>query len=189
MRRCLFISPRAALRRFVDETRASFSVETVLILPLLLWVFVGTFVFFDAFRAQTSSSKAAYTISDMLSRETNAVSSDYIDGLNEVFDYLIRTRYDTSIRVSSIGWDDDAGKYTVIWSYATRGGGALTDTLANQAEGRLPDIPSGDTLVLVETRLAYIPPFNVGIGAQHFNEFVASRPRFAPQLVFDGGSV
>ena len=59
---------RARLATFAQDARGSLSVEAALILPLLCWFYVASFVWFDAFRTQNANLKASYTLADMLSR-------------------------------------------------------------------------------------------------------------------------
>ncbi len=49
----------ARLRAFAADETATATVETVLFLPVLLFVYLATFVFFDAFRVMTLNDKAA----------------------------------------------------------------------------------------------------------------------------------
>ena len=49
---------------------------------------------------------------------------------------------------------------------------------------RLPKMADGETLILVETKSVYNPPLNVGLGDLDIETFIFTRPRFAPQLVW-----
>ena len=69
-----------SLKNFRHDTRGVVSVEMVLILPLLFWSFAAVATFFDAYRTRSLAEKAAFTISDMLSRETNAVTAESRSG-------------------------------------------------------------------------------------------------------------
>ncbi len=75
---------RESLRRFWQETEANLTVETILVLPILLWAFFATFVFFDAFRARSLAIKGNYAVADLLSRETQAIDMDYLRGTGKV---------------------------------------------------------------------------------------------------------
>lgn len=180
-----------ALRHFWRDQRGSLSVEAALILPLLTWIYVGSFVWFDAFRTQNANLKAAYTIADMLSRETVPVTETYLKGLNTVFDYLTTSSHPTYIRVTTVkcttNCDTDAARtLEVNWSYATVGRPVLTTANISNYNAAIPLMPIGDTLIMVETFMAYEPIFNVGIAATSFENTVLTRPRFAPQLLFAG---
>jgi len=175
---------RRHLSRFADDQRGSVTVEAVLILPLLLWAYVAMFVYFDAFKVQNTNLRAAYTIADMISRQSNAIDANYVNGLNTVFDYLVNIDTNTSVRTSSVFWDSVNNVYKVQWSYATNSMPLLTNANVNDYADRLPTIPSGDTLVVVETWLDYSPAFDVGLQARTFKEFIATRPRFVAQVPF-----
>ncbi len=176
----------AALKRFARETSGSVVVESVLILPLLVWAYVATFVYFDAFRTQNVNLKAAYTLADMLSRRTDMVDAAYVDGLNRVYDYLSHARGTTALRVTSICHDTKKAGYVVGWSYATKGAAPMTDAALGGFSAQLPQMPTDESVIVVESTLDYQPLFNVGIGRTTFSQFIATRPRFAPQVLFAG---
>ena len=77
------------LQRFRRSEEGSISVEAMLLVPILMWAYLGTFVFFDAFRSQSTNLKAAYTIGDTLSRETRHVTPAYLDSLSAMHRFLI----------------------------------------------------------------------------------------------------
>ena len=129
------------------------------------------------------------TIADMLSRETGPIAGDstsvqinqtYVNGLNTMFDYLTNSRQPTWIRVTSVYWDDNDNKYRVDWS-ATSGTGhdEMTTYMLQAYKDRIPVMPNGDTVVLVETFMAYTPVFKVGLDPRWFQTFITTAPRFA----------
>ncbi len=61
-------SIRRYLRRFACDEQGSMLIEGILVLPALAWAYMGTFVFFDGFHAQSVNVKIAYTIGDAMSR-------------------------------------------------------------------------------------------------------------------------
>jgi len=181
----------ARIARFRTETEGSLSVEAALILPLLTWLYVGSFVWFDAYRTQNANLKAAYTIADMLSRETTPVSNAYMEGLNTTFDYLTASNHPTYIRVTNLkctdACDNDASRVLEVnWSYATEGRPALSTGDMTGYNDKIPLMPLGDTVILVETFMAFEPMFNVGLSATSFENYIVTRPRFAPQLLYAG---
>lgn len=130
--RCFFSSVPAGridapLAGFTRDTRGSVSVETIIILPLLLWALVATVVFFDAFRSRQQVQLAALAVSDLISRETEMLTTDYLEGMNDVFDFLADTRRPTRMRISSLIWNSADQRNQVQWSYGTRGLAPLTD--------------------------------------------------------------
>lgn len=176
------------LRNFSRDHRGTVSVEAAIILPLMLWTFVAMWVFFDVYKTRSMTEKAAYTVSDMLSRETNAIDDEYLDGAKNLFDLLAdsSTASAAGLRVSVISYSGAYADYELEWSQV-RGnieamdGADMTDLIAS-----LPTMADGETLILVQTTSTYEPPLNVGLGDQTLETFIFVRPRFGPQLDWDG---
>ncbi|MCP1168150.1 TadE/TadG family type IV pilus assembly protein [Limimaricola litoreus] len=157
-------------------------VELVIMLPLLLWCFTATWVFFDAYRTKAVNARAAYTIGDTLSRETGYVTPDYLLSLKTLQDFLVDGR-PTRLRVSVVGYDALLDRYTVRWSIPTGTGLELLDgTALEDMRDRLPEIPGGEIVTLVESWIDYTPLFDVGLAPFTFEEMAVTRPRFAGQL-------
>ncbi len=181
------VSPAAVLRariaRFARDLRGSLSMETVLVFPLLMWAYIAMFIYFDAFRVQSTNLKAAYAVSDLLSREA-VVNQDYIDGMNDVFDYLIASSDPTWLRVTVVKWDENDDEYKVEWSHTTKGKPVHTDATINSPDvvSKIPVLPVGDKVIVVETHMTYEPIFNVGLGQLSLDNFIVTRPRKGPQL-------
>ncbi len=174
---------RLRISSFREDARGSLSMETVLVFPLLMWAYIAMFIYFDAFRVQSTNLKAAYAVSDLLSREA-VVNQDYIDGMNQVFDYLIASSDPTWLRVTFVRWDDNDEEYKVIWSHSTRGKPVHTNATINSANvvNKIPEMPVGDRAIIVETHMTYQPIFNVGLGQLSLDNFIVTRPRRGPQL-------
>ncbi|AVO36262.1 TadE/TadG family type IV pilus assembly protein [Pukyongiella litopenaei] len=172
------------LRRFARDTRGSVSVEFILAIPMLIWAFGASVVYLDAYRQSSVNLKAAYTISDLISRETGAVNDTYIDAMLSLLHLLTAAEDPSTLRITIIRWDQDQGRYHVDWS-ANRGFLFAHDDVTVMAiEDRLPVLPDGERVILVETRYRYDPLFNVGLGVIDLDNFVFARPRFAPQVVW-----
>jgi Flp pilus assembly protein TadG len=178
----------SALKGFRDDTKGVISVEMVMILPLLFWSFAAVATFFDAYRSRSLAEKAAFTISDMLSRETNAITASYITNTRALYDELASSQTDSSLRVRVISWHSAQNAYEIDWSEAR---GDQLQVLENSdmtaLEPSLPVMSDSDVLILVETLNSYSPVLNVGIGDISIDTFVYTRPRYAPQLVFASG--
>lgn len=110
----------AKIGRFSRDTKGSASVELVIILPMLIWALAATAVFFDGFRTRYHAQMAAQTVADIMSRETNLFTASYVDGMNDVFDFLVDRSIPTRIRVSSVIWDSTNERNMLQWSYGTR---------------------------------------------------------------------
>lgn len=178
-----------ARSRFFRCEAGSVSAEAVIMLPIVLWAVLATFVFFDAFRIKTFSQKAAYIVADALSREINPVTVNYVLGMNNLHDFLARTNQTAMMRVSSIGRDGDDGGYVVVWSVPATGSAPLTTSIVNEhLSASLPDFPHGETIIYVETQINYRPLFTIGLPDMNFRQAIVTRPRFAPQVPFDDGT-
>lgn len=174
------------IRFLRDDRSGSVAVEATMVFPVFIWVYLGMFVYWEAFRIENTNTKAAYLIADVLSREFNPVTDEYIEGMSDLYAFLTRDRFPTSIRVSSIGWDAANEEYVVLWSRAPDGGTELeTEDVADKGD-ILPVIPAGDTVILVETRLDYSPTFNIGLDPRAMTQFVYMRPRFVTAVPFVG---
>lgn len=178
---------RLRLTGFRAEERAAVPVEGVIASTFLIWWLVASFQFFDAYRQKNINLKAAYTIADMVSRiqPDDAVDEDYIEGLNTLFDYLTFSRKPTWVRVSSVIWDNTDNRYEIAWSYATGAAGGQTDATIQNSANRIPTMPAGDSVILVETNMAYEPIFNIGIKAKWYTTFITTRPRFTSCVKYD----
>lgn len=172
---------RVAARSFRIKEDGGMTVEFVIVLPFILWWFAGSFVYFDAFKSRNISLKAAYTLSDIVSRQTEA-SRAFLDSLNSLLDNMIHQSNDNWIRVSSIKYGEDE-THSVLWSYATKGHEPLVDEML-LAE-RIPIMSINEEVLVTETFTPYAPAFNVGLSARTFEHFLISRPRFTSQLVVD----
>jgi len=191
-------------RNFRRETEGSMPIEGLLAFCFLVWWYVASYQFFDGFRQKNVNLKAAYTIADLISRETGydpnvpgsvPVDQNYINGLNKVFDYLTFSNRPTWIRVTSIKYDDTNKKYVVHWSHTSDPTRPVhTDASINREKDRLPVLPPGDSVILVETSSAYNPiftsvdnsPFFASfLPASWLNNFIVTRPRFASCVPWD----
>ena len=176
----------ARLRAFADDTQGSVTVEAAIMLPLLVWAYCALFSFFDAYRQTSMSHKAAYTISDMISRETNPIDGSFMDGSFDMLNFLTRSGNERRLRVSVIRYDEDEDKMHVQWS-KTRG--LVAEHGAGAADGmrdKLPIMVDEERLILVETWTDYTAPFRiVGLTDQTIETFVFTRSRFSPQVCWE----
>lgn len=173
---------RARLARFTRDTRGTVATEAVIALPVIFWAFLAAFVFFDAYRQSSINLKAAYMVGDTLSRETNSIDDDYMDGMKGLFDHLAGRATNTRMRVTVLQWDDEDEAYLRDWSEAR---GAVSPLAQNDLSGiadKLPVMADNERVILVETWSHYTPPFKIGLPAQDMYNFVFTSPRFAPLL-------
>lgn len=183
-----FRKTSARLARFQDEAHGSVNVEALLLLPLLIVTMAVSMVFYDAFRQDSLGEKATYTLGDMLSRETNYITADYVDSAKFLFDVLTGApEGETSVRVSVVSYDGEDDAYRLEWSQV-RGLHVplLTEADVASQTAQLPVMVSGEQLILVETYIDYDWPLNLGYDDGVLTARAFTRPRFAPQLVWQG---
>ncbi|GHE01370.1 hypothetical protein U879_14970 [Defluviimonas sp. 20V17] len=174
-------------RRFLREERGAILAETVIVLPVLFWAYLGSYVYFDAFSTKNTAMRATYTIADLISRQTDTLTSADIEGMNKVFDFITsatRRGATTHIRVTDVSFDVKKQIFLVNWSDATRGHAALSSVEIGNYADRLPKMALGDTEILVESWETFTPAFNIGLGAKNFHNMVVVRPRMSPNVDF-----
>ncbi|GAA4218181.1 hypothetical protein GGQ68_002405 [Sagittula marina] len=180
------------LGRFAANDRGYISTEAVIVLPVMLWLFGAGWVYFDAFHQQSVNQKANYVIGDMISRETDGVSSTYIDNAFNLLTTL--TKSDSAItdmRTAVVEYSSRRDRWSVVWS-EQRGdamsgvASALTDADLVSFGDRLPPAMDNQQLVLVETWEDWEPAFDIGIGAFQIRTYSFTAPRYAPQIPFAG---
>jgi Flp pilus assembly protein TadG len=164
-----------------DETGAT-TVEFMIVMPLIVFWFGGSFTFFDAYSEWTRSVKATYTVADILSRQTQ-VNDEYIEKMNRLFANIMdENSNNTWVRVSSIQRQSD-GTLAIEWSEAT---GLHTRLLNNDEipEELIPNILEDETVIVVESYMNFIPfQAYIGIEARTLTKKVAISPRFTSQLI------
>ncbi|OIQ67996.1 hypothetical protein GALL_504180 [mine drainage metagenome] len=178
-------------RRFFREQHGTATVETVLVLPLLIWTHLATYEYFDAFGTITRNMRATYTLADMISRQTGTVTPTYVQGMETLYAFLNHNPPNAWVRVTAVSWDPNAGsngQYFVMWSQATDTADTKLDDISIQGyTSKLPTITSADTLIMVETRMTYVPTFTIaGLPTQTFAQTVVTQPRLSAQVAFNG---
>ncbi|MFW2543303.1 TadE/TadG family type IV pilus assembly protein [Primorskyibacter sp. 2E107] len=174
------------LRRFRRDEAGNVTIETLIWMPLILGILAATFSLHDAFRYKSLNVKAAYTISDALSRETDPIDNAYLDGMVDLLSYLTRSEGPYSLRVTLVRYNANQDKYISEWTQ-TRGDftNLTTQDLGSMHE-KLPNLLHNERVIVVETATMYKPPFEVpGLNTDSlFYNYGFTRPRFAPKIVW-----
>ena len=174
------------LKGFRRDNSGSITVEFAIIIPMLFWGYASSYIFFDGFRQSTINLRAAYTIGDMVSRETRVLTPAYIDSMYNMAQLLTRAESPMSMRITVIRWDEADNQFYLDWSQPRGAVGAMTqENLVDMAD-LLPVMPDQERVILVETWNTWEPVINVGMEARTMDNFVFTRPRFAPQVIFQG---
>ncbi|SMY08587.1 TadE/TadG family type IV pilus assembly protein [Flavimaricola marinus] len=174
-----------ALRRIRRSEDGSVSVEAVCMLPLMIWAFLGMYVFYDAYRAQFVNTKAGYTLGDILSRETTYITPEYLDSLYDLQRFLVDRQEPIRLRLTVISYDQDSDSFNVRWSQNRGGGGVLTTGDLPAMRHLIPDMADGSVAVVVQTSMEYKAIYGAGIGLMDFDDIIVTRPRFAGQLCWN----
>lgn len=179
---------RRVRRSFHRKADGSMSVEAMLVMPLILTALMMSYGFYSAFDAKMRANKAAYTLADYITRQTDAVTPEFVEGMAEMYKFLNNKR-DISLRVSAVRWstaNTDAGEYELVWSSGMGDLAALDG--ASDIESRLPLLSNGSEVVVVETIRPWSTPFNIGLDSIKFSDVVTTQPRFATQVLYEDGS-
>lgn len=175
------------LYRFRDDARGAVSVEFVMMMPLLFWAHMAIYVFFDGYRQSTINLKAAYTIGDVISRETQPIDDEYLDTLYNMLQFLTRPRAQTGLRVTIVRFDAEDDRYYVDWSVGrgTFVNDIIDDNRIAELDDQLPTMPDQERVIFVETQNIFVPLFKVGLPEKPLENRIFTRPRFAPQVVWE----
>ena len=171
---------------FARREDGSIAVETVVIIPALFWTYLAMYAIFDSYRQQSVNQKIAFTIGDIISRETTPLDDNYITGMRDLLKYMANksSNSDVTLRVTVVRWDEDDDRHYLDWSKEIGAKQPLTQSNVLALKDRLPVMVNTERLILVETYVNYDPPFNTGLQERVIENFVFTRPRYAPQVLF-----
>jgi hypothetical protein len=176
------------LRRFArDDAGGSFILETVIMLPLLLWALMAMIVYWDAYRSINKLDKANYALADTLSRQNAPMPVASVAKWDDLVNYMLDNDQTASVRVTSYHWVQANNRFEVLWSRSV--GSArpewTTATLQDVAS-QIPIMDAGEYGILTETWIEYEPKLNVvfmdtvGVGAMTLTKFTPTPARFSP---------
>ncbi len=172
-------------RDFRDDETGSIAVETILIIPILFWAYLSMFAIFDAYRQHSINQKAAFTISDIISRETTPIDNAYLLGSRQMLAYLTVNHVDdVAIRITSVKYDEVNDVYKRDWSKEKGWMPELTNNAVKELKDDLPTMPHNERVTVVETFVKYDPPFKTGLQERTIHNFVFTRPRYAPRVLW-----
>lgn len=182
---------RRRLGSFSRNERGMMTVDAVIIFPMLVWTITGAFTFFDGFRQSASNLKAAYTVGDLISRETQQITDTYIGSLHELMQRMVSNNSELKLRVTLVVFDEDDDRHYVRWSTQCGYGAIWTNANIGNMRDNLPPMPNQDTLIIVETSNDYEPVFETILSDgwvsrdKVFTNFVFTRPRFTNEIAAD----
>lgn len=171
---------KAFFQRLRRSEAGSTTVEFMIVMPLIVFWFGGTYTFFHAYSEWTKSVKATYTVADILSRQLE-VDDTYIEEMNTLYASIMgASTNDTYLRVSSIEMTSNG--LTIDWTTATGLHTGLADDTEIPTE-LIPTLLEGETVVLVESFIPYTPfQSYIGLEARTLSKVVPISPRFNSKL-------
>lgn len=172
----------ARLRR--DEDGAT-SVEFVMMAPLLAWAFLSTTTYFHAYRAEAISQKASLTIADMISREADYITNEYIDSARELLKFLTLEDNNPDLRITAVRWNANKNKYERVWSKERGPRSPLTGSEVTGLADQLPVMVHNERAIIVETWTEYEAPRQVGLDDFDMKTFTVISPRFVDRICFN----
>lgn len=177
-------------RAFGRQEGGSVVVETVIMLPLLIWALLAMIVYWDAFRTVNRLDKATYALADILSRQQAPVAIATVDRWDDFVASMMNNRYTAQVRVTSYRWVVANNRFEVLWS---RSAGNLQPQLNTASlqllASRLPMMAPSEYGILTESWLAYKPPLSVPfMGAVQIQnmtmeKFTPTPTRFSPLCI------
>ncbi len=178
---------KKAFKRNLRSEKGSISVEAILMFPMLAWAFMAMFVFFEGLRESNINLKATYTVSDLLSRETDLINENYLDGMNAVYAWLSRATTPVEMRVTVIRYDEANLNHINVWSRGINGRADLTQEQVNELlTPYVPIMADAATAIVVETWATYNPIIDMGLTETDIYNIVVTAPRFSEQLMLEG---
>jgi len=201
---------KTLLHSFNRDQDGTVIIEAVLMLPLMIWVGLGMYAYWDGYQTTNTSQKGAYVIADLVSRQNEPMSRSDLEGLNQVMNFMLSTGETAKLRVTSIGrkisHDDgdhegenddehehapapapvaDDAEFEVLWSKSPYlAMPALTTADLAAYSNRIPMMAEGDTVIMVETEVGFTPVFDVGLDPLTIKDLIVTRPRFLPQVCY-----
>ncbi|KIN63973.1 hypothetical protein Z946_2856 [Sulfitobacter noctilucicola] len=176
---------KSRLSGFGRNEDGTIALEAMIVLPVMFWAFLSMFSIFDAFRTYSINQKAAFTIGDSISRETAPLDQAYLTGTLQLFEYLSQSQGQSALRVSSLWYDAAQDRFFADWSKSNGTVAELSSDDVETWQTKLPVLPDGERIMLVETWSEYDPPFATGLERREITNFVFTRPRFAPRVCWE----
>ena len=185
------MSIKRLFRKSMRDERGSFSIEAILMFPMLIWAFMAMYVFFEGLRETNINLKATYTVADVLSREDTLITETYLSNMNVIYQWLARSNATPQLRVSVVKWDEATESHELHWSHGVGVDDLLQEFVDETVTPHVPIMADQTHAIVVETWIDYqpimdIPIMPIGIRDTEIYNIVVTMPRFAPKLDFEG---
>lgn len=179
------------IQNFARKENGSFSVEAILMFPMLVWAFMALYVFFEGLRESNINLKATYTVADLLSREDNEVDELYISNMNVIYQWLARSQSNVRMRMSVVHYDEDSDTHNLYCSIGVGVEDMLQEWVYETVTPHVPIMADASAAIVVETWVDYepimeIPLVSIGLEETEIYNIVVTSPRVADQFKCDG---
>lgn len=170
--------------RFARNEQGAAHIEAMIMIPLMFAVMMASMSMIDLLRQHGAHQKAAYTIGDMVSRETLALDYEYLEGAHHLLNTLTRSPQDSAIRISVVRYDARNNSMKLDWSKSIGQFNNLSNNNVGGWKDRLPVMVHNERMIVVETAAIWESPVNISLGQQVIDNFVFTRPRYTPQVLW-----
>jgi len=185
------------LRNMWDDNRGMLSVEFVVVLPMMIFWFFGSYVFYDTFHKWMKAASANSTIADLISRQQSPdIATIY--AMDPIFDHISQTADDanTYFVFTVLRWvdtnNDGVKELDVFCSESTKTaiGTSVSLNQADLLKIAPTTIPEDDHIIYIHSYTPFVPLFNWVFGNDEdgnprtfvFENKMVSTLRFATQL-------
>ena len=178
---------KSILRNFKSNHNGIAAVEFALILPILSLLTFGGYATFEALQVNRSVERTSAVISDLISRmaEIDDDTAENLEGIAASFVGELSEDNSYQITMSNIQNEfdtDETYELTVDWSFSNKPDKKLTNDQISNYD--IPNIPEGETIILVYVTLEYSPwLFQDDIGKFTLEQASLRRPRFVPLVM------
>jgi hypothetical protein len=184
---------KSKFRRFSRNEDGLASAEMVMMLPFYMFCILGTFTFWDAYDVVNRSQKAAYSVSDLVTRKQDNVTEVYVEGMFNTMQYMMGPSLPVRTRITSVFYSQARNQYEVLWSRSsTPTIPRLTTATLPSVQSHLPQMSDGDALIVVEANVDFKPIFGAEafamtrVNAGTMRHVIVTRPRFLPKICMQG---
>ncbi len=173
---------------FIKDEKGVISIEVAFALPALVIAFVTMLSIFDLYRSHALSQKAAILIGDISSRQTEQFDAPLLAGFQDLLAELTRSSSDeTGVRVTVLNYDANLDQLNLNWSQTVGEAEAHTaQSAARELGAEIAATQDNEVVIVVETFVAHDPIFEVGFSPSTIEHLVVTRPKFAPQALWNG---
>jgi len=159
----------------VDDRAGAVAVEFALVVPVILFLFLGTFEASAVIRAKMKFANSAPIIANLVSMQSPTAQGNLIADFCTGADYAMAPYPTANLAAQINSVTNTNGTASVDWT-ATCGSVSNPQSSVTLASGLIPN--SGDSVIVVQTSYSYDTPIHLVMPAVfNFSDVAFSRPR------------